>query len=398
MRGQPVYLSAPGILCCAGSGGTQFYAAAREGVQSGIRPVTLPDGRSFLSGRIADKFLRPAAGGFDMRLLRIADAALEQIRADIEGAAAAYGPDRIAVCVGSCDNGSECSLAAHKAYFADGFFPENYDLRIQGAAYPADFIARKFGLSGPSAAVSTACASSAGAIVRAAELIRAGWCDAAIAGGVDVASETVLLGFGSLEAVSETVCNPFSKNRSGITLGEGAAFFVVSRSDISGAGIELAGSGESSDAFHLTAPRADGGGAAAAMRSALADAGMQPEEVGYINAHGTGTPLNDSMEALALAAVFPKICEAPLVSSTKPITGHTLGAAGALELALCWLTLCSSRRDASVPVHCWDGVYDQNMPALRFAGPGTCVKDLRACMSNSFAFGGCNTSLILKKN
>jgi 3-oxoacyl-[acyl-carrier-protein] synthase-1 len=392
-----VYVSAPGVVCCAGSDAAKFFTAAREGRQCGIQPVTLAGGQTFLSGRIAEDLLHPVADSFDMRLLRIAEAALEQIRAEAEEAAAAYGADRIAVCVGSCDNGSEWSVAAHKAYFSNGAFPENYDLCVQGAHYPADFIARTLGISGPCAAVSTACASSAGAIIRAAELIRAGLCDAAIAGGVDVASETVLLGFDALEAVSDTVCNPFSKNRSGITLGEAAAFFVVSRSDIFGAGIELAGSGESADAFHMTAPRADGSGAAAAMRKALAGAGIGPADVGYINVHGTGTPLNDSMEALALAAVFPKISEAPLVSSTKPITGHTLGAAGALELAVCWMALRSSCREAPVPVHCWDGIYDEKMPALRFAGRGACVENLSICMSNSFAFGGCNTSLILRK-
>jgi 3-oxoacyl-[acyl-carrier-protein] synthase-1 len=256
--------------------------------------------------------------------------------------------------------------------------------------------------------VSTACSSGAGALIKAAELIRAGVCDAAVAGGLDIASETALLGFASLEAVSEEVCNPFSKNRRGITLGEGAAFFVLSSRDFSGAGIELAGIGESADAFHITAPRADGGGAIRAMEAALKNAGIGPEDVGYINLHGTGTPLNDSMEARALAAVFPAPEEAPLVSSTKPITGHTLGAAGALELALCWMALQGSAATAgpaggtepaaaALPVHCWDGVYDDELPVLRFAAPGDGAANLRVCMSNSFAFGGCNISLILRK-
>jgi 3-oxoacyl-[acyl-carrier-protein] synthase-1 len=269
--------------------------------------------------------------------------------------------------------------------------------------------------------VSTACSSGAGALIKAAELIRAGLCDAAVAGGLDIASETALLGFASLELVSEEVCNPFSKNRRGITLGEGAAFFVLSSRDFSGAGIELAGIGESADASHITSPRADGGGAIRAMEEALKNAGMGPGDLGYINLHGTGTPLNDRMEARALAAVFPAPEKAPLVSSTKPITGHTLGAAGALELALCWMALHGSAapavtegpagrtgaaalpaalpaaRTAALPVHCWDGVYDDDLPVLRFAAPGDGAVNLRACMSNSFAFGGCNISLILRK-
>jgi 3-oxoacyl-[acyl-carrier-protein] synthase-1 len=115
-----------------------------------------------------------------------------------------------------------------------------------------------------------------------------------------------------------------------------------------------------------------------------------------MNLHGTGTILNDRMEALAVAAVFPGYARSPLCSSTKPFTGHTLGAAGALELALCWLTLHNGREGfAPAPIHCWDGVYDEELPALRFVRSGEGVKDLRICMSNSFAFGGCNTSLIL---
>jgi 3-oxoacyl-[acyl-carrier-protein] synthase-1 len=254
-------------------------------------------------------------------------------------------------------------------------------------------------VSGPAFTLSTACASSAGAVIKAAQLIRAGICDAVIAGGVDIASETVLLGFASLEAISDSVCNPFSKNRKGITLGEGAAFFVVSKEPFEpeGSGIELLGYGESADAFHMTAPRADGSGAIRAMGEALSRAGKKPGDVDYVNLHGTGTVLNDTMEALAMAAVFPD--SAPLVSSTKPITGHTLGAAGALELALCWMTLYSASQDTEgkgrVPVHCWDGMPDGELPSLRFAGTEKGSQKLRICMSNSFAFGGCNTSLIV---
>jgi 3-oxoacyl-[acyl-carrier-protein] synthase-1 len=268
-------------------------------------------------------------------------------------------------------------------------------------------VSRKFGLSGPSLTVSTACASGAGAVAKGAELIRAGFCDAVIAGGADVVSETVLLGFNSLETLSGARTNPFSKNRDGITLGEGAAFFVMSRD--AGSGIELLGAGESADAFHMTLPRPDGGGAERAMKAALASAkaggaGIDAGDVGYVNLHGTGTPANDRMEARAVAAVFPDYQRSPLVSSTKPVTGHTLGAAGALELALCWMILTAPEIPADappraggrgVPVHCWDGVYDEELPRLRFAAPGDRAERLRICMSNSFAFGGCNVSLIL---
>jgi 3-oxoacyl-[acyl-carrier-protein] synthase-1 len=348
-------------------------------------------------GRVDDTVLSPASGKVNARIFRIAASAIEQLRSDAGAAIKLFGASRVAVCVGSCDNGSESSFAAHKAWLADGAFPADYDLAEQGAGYIADFIATEFGITGPAFTVSTACASSAGAVIKAAELIRAGFCDAAIAGGVDIASETVLRGFNSLEAVSNEVTNPFSKNRKGITLGEGAAFFVVSKQELSGAGIQLLGSGESADAFHITSPREDGSGAAAAMRSALEDAAITPEDVGYINLHGTGTPLNDRMESTAVASVFPHNFESLPVSSTKPVTGHTLGAAGALEIAVCWMTLDAARQKDAVyfPVHCWDGVRDDALPALCFVSPGMSKENLTVCMSNSFAFGGCNTSLIL---
>jgi 3-oxoacyl-[acyl-carrier-protein] synthase-1 len=336
-------------------------------------------------------------------LFRIADAALEQIRSDVEKVIASYGPSRVGVCIGSCDNGSELSLAAHEAYAAAGRFPENYELRYQGASYPAEYVARRFDLAGPVLAVSTACASGAGAISGGAELIRGAFCDAVIAGGVDVVSKTVLFGFDALEAVSDAPCNPFSKNRKGITLGEGAAFFVLSREPL-GLPIALLGAGESADAYHITAPRPEGGGAIRAMEEALAAAGITPGAVGYINLHGTGTPLNDAMEALAVASVFPDAAGGPPVSSTKSVTGHTLGAAGALELALCWLALSRSGESQpgtaarrSLPVHLWDGVYDETLPLLHFVRGNTVAEDLRICMSNSFAFGGCNVSLIIGK-
>ncbi|GHV54003.1 beta-ketoacyl-[acyl-carrier-protein] synthase II [Spirochaetia bacterium] len=401
-----IYLSRPGILCCAGDSPDAFFDAALRGSQHGIKPVTADrvgpssEGRNFLAGRIAEGDLPDISHEVPKnRSFRIAAAALEQIRGTVEQVRSACGSERIGVCAGSCDNGSEASFLAHKAYYAGGAFPADYDLRFQGASFTAEYIAHALGVSGPAFTVAAACASSAASIIKGAQLIKAGLCDAVIVGGTDIASETVLLGFSALEAVSDGVSNPFSKNRKGITLGEGAAFFVLSREPLKGdgSGIELLGYGESADAFHMTAPRADGSGAVRAMREALSNAGKKPDDIDYVNLHGTGTPLNDSMEALALAAVFP--ASAPLVSSTKPVTGHTLGAAGALELALCWMALDAASKNAEgkgkVPLHCWDGVSDGELPPLHLVGKEDGAQKLRICMSNSFAFGGCNVSLVI---
>jgi 3-oxoacyl-[acyl-carrier-protein] synthase-1 len=385
-----VMLSAPGLVCCAGNNREEFFAHALSGDQSGIKPLVTPGGRNFLAGLVDEGVLPPEslASG---RLFRMTLAALEQIRPEVEKAIAAYGPRRVGVCAGSCDNGSEQSLPAHRSYFSGAGFPLSYTLKDQSASFIAEFIAEFFGIKGPCLTVATACASSAGAIVKGAQLIESGLVDAVIAGGADLASETVLLGFAALSAVSDQICNPFSKNRKGITLGEGAAFFVLQKGESQtndSADIELLGWGESSDAHHMTAPRPDGIGARAAMEEALQMAEISPGDVGYINLHGTGTLLNDSMEALAIQAVFAD--KAPPLSSTKPISGHTLGAAGALELALCRGALT----EGGLPAHCWDGQLDEEIPRFNFVAPNTNTKP-RICMSNSFAFGGCNTSLII---
>jgi 3-oxoacyl-[acyl-carrier-protein] synthase-1 len=405
----PLYLSPPGLLCCAGKGGEQVFNSVLAGECGNMgSPKRLGD-ISFLA--IPEEFLgspdSPEQGGErdfgeHTRILRICATALEQIRDDVERVRKRYGPERIGVCVGSCDNSSEWSLRAHEAFFREGQFPSSYCLPLQGAFYPAGYVSRYFGLSGPSLVTATACASGAGAVVKGAELIRAGLCDAAVVGGIDLASPPALRGFASLEVLSGELCNPFSKNRKGTTLGDGAAFFVLApgTGEDEAVGIELLGWGESADAHHMTAPQPEGEGAVRAMREALKNGGISAGEVDYVNLHGTGTFHNDGMEARATAAFFPSHEERPLVSSTKPLTGHTLGAAGALELALCWLALAGSEKKipADVPPHCWDGVYDKELPPLRFAEKENRIPGgLRICMSNSFAFGGCNVSLIIGK-
>ena len=396
-----IYLSGPGLVCCAGQNRNELYESCLNGFQGGMvmhelpgspeadgSSVTYGSGKKFPAGLVMSELpdidTLPVSYTWT-KCIKLINAALEQMRDEIEKAIALYGKERIGVCLGSCDNGSETSLTAHRAFFEKGAFPGGYSLSCQSASFPAEFIARKFALKGPVLTAATACASGASAIVRGSELIRADFCDAVIAGGVDVVSDTVFLGFHALEALSDSLCNPLSKNRKGINLGEGAAFFLMDTSRNSA--IELLGTGESSDAWHMTAPGTDGAGPAKAMRAALLDSGLEPEQIGYINLHGTGTPLNDSAEALAVKTVFGETV--PPVSSTKPITGHTLGAAGALEAAICWMVLNEKK---GLPVHCWDGERDEEIPWMPLE---SVQKNPSVCMSNSFAFGGCNVSLIL---
>ncbi|MCR5317669.1 MAG: 3-oxoacyl-ACP synthase [Treponema sp.] len=394
---QKIYFSAPGVFCSAGKNIGELWAGVCSADNSGIKKTRTLSGKEFFAARVEDDSLPKVKARLDMKITRLEAAALLQIEDFIFEAKEKYGSDRVAVCVGSCDNGSELSIAGHKAFFEQGNFPLSYSLENQCADYVATFVSENYELKGASLAFTTACASSAAAISKAAELIRSGLADAVVAGGVDIASDTVLLGFDSLESISLQKTNPFSKNRNGITLGDGAAFFLLSRDNLlkSGVPVILSGSGQSSDAYHITSPDPEGNGAADAMQKALDDAALKAEDIDYLNLHGTGTRLNDSMEAKAVEKVFAS--HKLLCSSTKSETGHTLGAAGALEAAVCWALIQESAKGSDkVPLQAWDGERDSELPDLNFAGKDSSVKfRVRNCMSNSFAFGGSNTVLIL---
>lgn len=390
-----VFLSEPALTCCAGGSAAELYAACLRGDRSGVSMREFPGLGSWPAGLVGEGALEAAPrlrGGAlpEGRIFRIIGAALAGIEPAVREAVSRHGAERVGLCFGSCDNGSQASLEAHRALLEAGAFPPGYALRLQSAGFPARAISEALGIRGPALAVATACASGASAIARAAELVRSGRCAAAVAGGADAVSLAAVAGFRSLEALSPDPSIPFSKSRRGINLGEGAAFFLLDSREISG--VELLGFGESSDAGHMTAPDGDGGGPARAMRAALLDAGLEPGQIGYANLHGTGTALNDRAEARAMLAVFGGEGGAalPPSSSTKPVTGHALGAAGALEAAICWSALAEGR---GLPPHCWDGEPDADAP-LAPVLPGS-REAPGACMSSSFAFGGCNASLIL---
>jgi 3-oxoacyl-[acyl-carrier-protein] synthase-1 len=208
-----------------------------------------------------------------------------------------------------------------------------------------------------------------------------------VVGGVDSICLTTLEGFGSLQSLSRGRTAPFRKGRDGLIIGEGAAFFLMERGEAGP--VLLEGVGESADAHHMNAPHPDGEGAEAALRAALADAGLAPDSVGYVNLHGTGTPLNDSMEAKAMFRVFPSGVPC---SSTKPFTGHCLGAAGAVEAGICWIGLSGGR---FVPPHAAAGEPDPDIPAVDLVEDPRRRVDRGHWVSSSFAFGGSNCCLVL---
>ncbi|MCA1324659.1 beta-ketoacyl-[acyl-carrier-protein] synthase family protein [Herbaspirillum sp. alder98] len=323
---------------------------------------------------------------------RLALQALSQIRDQVDAAMTRFGAHRIGIVLGTSTSGIAEGEAAFRKRQHSGAFPEGFHYGQQELGSPAAALAATLGVMGPAHVHSSACSSSGKAMAAAARLINMGLCDAVLCGGVDTLCDFTIAGFTALESVSAARCNPLSQNRCGINIGEGAALFLMSREP---ATVALAGWGESSDAHHISAPDPSGGGALRAMRGALARAGLSPDQIDYINLHGTATPQNDAMESKAVHALFGA---AVPVSSTKPFTGHTLGAASAIEAGLCWLAMQDANGDGLLPPHLWDGVADPALPVLDIVAPGRALgHPPRAILSNSFAFGGSNVSLLLTR-
>ncbi|MEG0922597.1 MAG: beta-ketoacyl-ACP synthase [Comamonas sp.] len=320
----------------------------------------------------------------------LAWATVQSLRDVIAAAHAQYGPTRIGLVVGTSTAGVQEGEGAAAHLLSHGQFPVGFDYAVQEMGNVATFLAQHLGVQGPSHTISTACSSGVKALASAARWLQADMVDVVIAGGVDALCNFTVSGFSALEAVSPQRCNPLSANRSGINLGEGAAFFVLSRTPAS---VRLAGWGETQDAHHMSAPDPTGWGAEMAMRQALERAGMSATGVDYVNLHGTATHHNDAMESKAIQAVLGG--NVP-VSSTKPLTGHTLAAAGALEAAIAWHVL-QHNPQGHLPAHWWDGVQDAAIPALMVVEPGMQLgRAPRAVLSNSFAFGGSNCALLLE--
>jgi 3-oxoacyl-[acyl-carrier-protein] synthase-1 len=327
------------------------------------------------------------------RNLQLALAAVRQLESALTSAVARYGADRVAVIAGTSTSGIDAGEQALAQWVQSGERPADFHYRQQEIGNLAGLLARHLGLSGPAYTLSTACSSSAHALGAARRLLRHNLADAVITGGADSLCRLTLNGFAALESTSDSPVVPFSRNRKGINIGEGAAFFMISRDrEDSSAPIELLGVGASSDAHHISAPDPEGKGAEAAIREALHQAGVSPAEVSYVNLHGTGTPLNDAMEAAVIHRLFP---HQPPCSSSKGQIGHTLGAAGANEAAICWLLL--TRGDGRLAPHLWDGTADERLAPIHLVQPGDHLPQgrRRILLSNSFAFGGNNAAVLL---
>lgn len=382
------------IVSSLGTGQDATLDALRSG-RGGLKPcsfetVTLDTHIGEVAG-VEDIRLPVELAGYDCRNNRLAEMALHQdgFAEAVAAARERYGAHRIGVFLGTSTSGI---LSAELAFRArdpqTGALPAAFSFATtHSTGSLADFVRHRLGLEGPAFVVSSACATTSKVFANAAHMIATGLCDAAVVGGADSLCLTTLYGFHSLELVSPTPCRPFDAERNGVSLGEGAGFALLERAAPKPAPgtINLLGTGESNDAHHMSTPHPEGLGARLAMERALASAGLRPEDIDYVNLHGTATTYGDAAEDQAITGLLGT--RTP-VSSTKGYTGHTLGAAGIVEVIISVLALRTGLIPGSPQTRNLD-------PALRSRYLQTNESGrLDRVMTNSFGFGGSNSSLI----
>ena len=385
-----LFINASTLTTACGAGWAAQRSALHDG-RTGLRPNDFAPaaGLETSIGRVDGLETAPLAGAlarYDCRNHRLAWLALGQdgFLDAVERARERHGRSRVGLFVGTSTSGILDTELAARAQSAAGpwSFGDGHYRDVHGMAAPTRFLADALGLAGVRATVSTACSSSAKVFAMAQRAVAAGQCDAVVVAGIDSLALSTLQGFRALQLLSKRPCRPFGAQRDGISIGEAAGFALLERG---GDGVALLGTGESSDAFHMSSPSPDGAGARAAMHAALAAAGIAPRDVGYVNMHGTGTPANDAAEGAAVAAVIGR--ETPC-SSTKGWTGHALGAAGIVEA----LFSIEAVESGVVPQNLGGDPVDPRVPVR--LERATRKHAVRHAMSNSFGFGGSNCSLV----
>lgn len=382
-------IAAYSTLHAAGVDNHESWQAVLTG-RSGLRPNTLPwcDLPTWIGAVAAadDTPLPPELKAWDCRTHRLAWLALQcnQFRHAVSGVVERYGASRVGLVLGSSTAGIRSTEVAYEQWRDQGRWPADFDYR---RTHSLDALCRfcggLLGLHGPMVTISTACSSSAKVFVMAQRWMDCGLIDAAVVGGADSLCLSTLHGFSALQLLSDEMCRPFDSARKGISIGEAAGFVLLDRES---AVVNLVGGSESSDAWHMSTPHPDGLGAQAAMHQALQAAKLKPDDIGYVNAHGTATVANDRAEAAALRAVFG--VDAVPISSTKGVTGHTLGAAGVTEAIVVIQALEQQTLPPSANLEEVDPQLALDVVARARRA------DLRHAMSNSFGFGGTNCSLI----
>lgn len=327
---------------------------------------------------------------FNSRNNRMALWAFTQLKERIEELKSEFGAHRIGIVIGSSTSGIASLEAALKEHAQSGKLSEGYDYKQSELSSTSAFLAEVTGVSGPVYTVSTACTSSMKALSSAKTLLESGLCDAVISGGIDSLCHLTVEGFGSLELLSESVANPLSNNRDGINIGEGGGLCILTKDK---GGVQIAGVGDSCDAYHISAPHPEGEGSRNALEKAMLEAGVTPQQVDYVQLHGTGTGFNDMAESKAVYSLFG---DRTPCSSIKPYVGHTLGASGALGVLLSAMILEQSPVPF-FPGQKWDGVRDKELAPVAVLSENRPVKTdaVLHLLINNIAFGGNNCALLL---
>lgn len=396
-----VVITGMGIICATGSNATEFLASLEEG-KRGITEITLFDCSGYASQMAAQIKGYDPLDFFDKkelrRLSRVDQFVLIAAQEAFDDAGlrnTTVNGEHIGVCLG-VGAGGMLSAEGYHRQLLNGKRPRPSLLLPFVPSYATDQLAEKFGLHGPRTTITTACSSSATSLAYGAELILLGEAEVMACGGGEALSELTFGGFCSLQVMDPFPCRPFDARRQGLSLGEGAAVLILEEKERAlgrGAHIygELLGYSIGGEAFHITAPEETGKEEARIMREALQDAGIRPQEVDYINAHGTGTILNDQVETLAIKEVWGKEAYQIPVSSTKSMIGHCLGAAGGLEAAASLLAMQHQLIAPTAGFERGDEVCDLDyVPQAR-------EDEVAIVLSNSFAFGGNCTTLIFGK-
>jgi 3-oxoacyl-[acyl-carrier-protein] synthase I len=391
---EPLVLSSLCVVTALGAGQANNWEAIRSG-RSALAPCTfdsLPI--AAYTGAVPTLDHAPLSGdwaAFDCRNNRLAELALRQdgFEEAVEQARGRYGAARIGLFTGTSTSGILQTEQAYREIEASGALPPDFDYdRTHNTYALGRFVRARLSLAGPSFTISTACAATSKVFAAAARMIEAGFCDAAVVGGADTFCATTLFGFHALGVMAEGPCRPFDVERRGISIGEAAGFALLERRERSPSpdALMVLGTGESSDAYHMSSPDPEGGGATAAMRAALDQAGLDPRQIDYVNLHGTATMVGDEAEDGAVSSIFGP--EVPR-SSSKGFTGHTLGAAGIVGAAFGALAI----RHGFLPGSPHTRTLDPTFAAGHVLDGRAARVDRVMC--NAFGFGGVNCSLIL---
>jgi len=379
-----------GFAVCNALGSTrdavrEALRAGRTGLGPSPIPVPFPTAVGAVEAELPE--LPSELAPWSTRTARIAQLLLQQLGPALEQLRTRVRPERIAVLLGTSTAGADVTEQAYRYYVEHAALPADYDLwRHHTYGALLHVVSSLVGATGPAWVTSTACTASAKPFATAQRLIAADLIDAAVVGGIDTLCSMTLRGFFSLDSLSRGGCRPFSSERDGISIGEGGAMLVLQRGGDAIALLEA--TGESSDAYHVSAPHPEGVGARAAMQRAIEQAGCHPSEIDHVNAHGTGTRLNDTAEAKAISSLLGD--DVPVVS-TKGYTGHMLGGAGATEAAFALYALCEGWLPPSLGADPRDPEITIHVPTARSTGT------YRRVLSNSFAFGGNNVSVLLRR-